>query len=68
MLRIKDAGFADQMRKYFEGELEDSRWISPYVHKQRASTWRRLKWAVSHFMVNIMDYTVTRRLNFRPEA
>jgi cardiolipin synthase len=68
MLRIKDAGFANQMRKYFEGELEDSRWISPYVHKQRASPWRRLKWAVSHFMVNIMDYTVTRRLNFRPEA
>ncbi|GAA3902282.1 hypothetical protein GCM10022276_21240 [Sphingomonas limnosediminicola] len=68
MLRIKDAGFADQMRKYFEGELEDSRWISPYVHKQRASLWRRLKWAASHYLVNIMDYTVTRRLNFRPEA
>ncbi len=68
MLRIKDAGFADQMRKYVEGELADSRWISPYVHKQRASPWRRLKWALSHYLVNIMDYTVTRRLNFRPDA
>jgi hypothetical protein len=29
--------------------------------------WRRLKWAISHFLVNIMDYTVTRRLNFRAE-
>ena len=27
--------------------------------------WRRIKWALSHFLVNVMDYTVTRRLNFR---
>jgi cardiolipin synthase len=68
MLRIKDAAFAAAMRQYFERELEDCRWISPYVHKKRANPWRRFKWALSHFMVNIMDYTVTRRLNFRPEG
>ncbi len=67
MLRIKDAGFADAMRGYFERELEDCRWITPEVHKRRANLWRRVKWAVSHFLVNVMDYTVTRRLNFRPE-
>jgi cardiolipin synthase len=67
MLRIKDAGFAAAMRKYFEHELEDSKWISPALHKSRANLWRRVKWAISHFLVNIMDYTVTRRLNFRPE-
>jgi cardiolipin synthase len=67
MLRIKDAHFAAQMRRYFEGELEDCRWITPEVHKRRANLWRRFKWAVSHFLVNIMDYTVTRRLNFRAE-
>jgi cardiolipin synthase len=38
------------------------------LHKRRATLWRRLKWALSHFLVNIMDYTVTRRLNFRLEA
>ena len=67
MLRIKDAAFADAMRSYVERELRDSRWISPYVHKRRSTVWRRFKWAVSHYLVNIMDYTVTRRLNFRAE-
>ena len=67
MLRIKDAGFASVMRGYFERELEDCKWITPALHKRRASTWRRIKWAVSHFLVNVMDYTVTRRLNFRVE-
>ena len=65
MLRIKDAAFADSMRAYFERELKDCRWITHEVHKRRATMWRRIKWAISHFLVNIADYTVTRRLNFR---
>ena len=67
MLRIKDAGFAAAMRSYVEGELADSKWITPELHKRRANPWRRFKWAMSHFLVNVMDYSVTRRLNFRPE-
>ena len=67
MLRIKDAGFATALRGYFERELEQCLWITPALHKSRANLWRRLKWAISHFMVNVMDYTVTRRLNFRAE-
>jgi cardiolipin synthase len=67
MLRIKDAGFAQAVRAYFERELEDCKWITPALHKSRANVWRRIKWAISHFLVNVMDYTVTRRLNFRPE-
>jgi cardiolipin synthase len=63
MLRIKDAQFAAAMRSYFEHEMQDSRWISPALHKRRANVWRRVKWAVSHFLVTSMDYTVTRRLN-----
>jgi cardiolipin synthase len=65
MLRIKDAAFADAMRKYVDGEVEGSKWISPALHKRRANLWRRIKWAVSAFLVTTMDYTVTRRLNFR---
>jgi cardiolipin synthase len=68
MLRIDDARFAAAMRRYFERELRDCKWISPDLHKRRSNPWRRLKWAISHFLVNVMDYTVTRRLNFRPEA
>jgi cardiolipin synthase len=67
MLRIKDAGFAEAVRRYFERELEDCVWITPALHKQRANLWRRIKWAISHFLVNVADYTVTRRLNFRLE-
>ena len=63
MLRIHDAEFASAMRRYFERELADCKWITPEVHKRRASPWRRLKWAISHFLVNVADYTVTRRLN-----
>jgi cardiolipin synthase len=67
MLRIKDAGFAAAVRAYFERELEDCVWITPALHKTRANLWRRIKWALSHFLVNVADYTVTRRLNFRAE-
>jgi len=67
MLRIHDAQFAQKMRGYFERELKDCRWITHEVHARRASLWRRLKWAVSHFLVNVMDYSVTRRLNFGGE-
>jgi cardiolipin synthase len=67
MLRVKDPAFAAVMREYFEGELAVSKWITPARHKRRANPWRRLKWAISHYLVNIMDYTLARRLNFRGE-
>lgn len=67
MLRIHDPGFAAAMRAYFERELAKCKQITPSLHRQRANPWRRLKWAISHFLVNVMDYTVTRRLNFRAE-
>ncbi|MGE5562248.1 MAG: phospholipase D-like domain-containing protein [Bacillota bacterium] len=65
MLRISDAGFAEAMRGYFERELKDCRWITPELHARRATLWRRIKWAASHFLVNVIDYSVTRRLNLR---
>jgi len=64
MLRIHDAGFAEAMRSYFQRELEHCQWISPALHAERANSWRRVKWAIAHFLVNVLDYTVTRRLNF----
>jgi len=64
MLRVQDADFADAMRGYFERELADCKPITPALHKRRATALRRLQWALSHFLVNVMDYGVTRRLNF----
>jgi cardiolipin synthase len=68
MLRIEDAAFAAQMRAYFEKEMAGSQEITPALHRKRASWWRRVKWALSNFMVTAVDYTVTRRLNFGPEG
>ncbi|MEO6433594.1 MAG: phosphatidylserine/phosphatidylglycerophosphate/cardiolipin synthase family protein [Sphingomicrobium sp.] len=64
MLRVADPEFASMMRLYFEGELQDSLAITPALHRQRATLWRRIKWALSFFLVTSGDYTVTRRLNF----
>jgi cardiolipin synthase len=68
MLRIEDAAFAAQLRGYFEGEMARSQEITSALHRKRASWWRRVKWALSNFMVTAVDYTVTRRLNFGPEG
>jgi cardiolipin synthase len=65
MLRIHDPAFASAMRAYFDCELVDCRPITSRLYKRRATLLRRIKWALSHFLVNVMDYTVTRRLNFR---
>jgi cardiolipin synthase len=68
MLRIEDPTFAAQMHGYFERQLAQAQEITASEHRQRASWWRRLKWAASNFLVTAVDYTVTRRLNFGPEG
>jgi cardiolipin synthase len=65
MLRIEDAGFAADMRRYFEHEVKDSEEITLALHRQRATLWRRFKWTVSNWLVTALDYTVTKRLNFK---
>ena len=64
MLRISDKGFADAMRGFVDGEIADSKEITPALHKKRATLWRRIKWAASYALTTTMDYTVTRRINF----
>ena len=65
MFRIEDAGFAADMRRYFEHEMKDSEQITLALQRQRATLWRRLKWTISHWLVTALDYTVTKRLNFK---
>lgn len=64
MLRIDDAAFAAHMRGYFEGELEASDGISRAEHRANATLLRRIKWGLCYFAVTIVDYGVSRRLNF----
>lgn len=63
-VRVEDAAFADKMRAFVERELKDCERITPALHKKRATLWARIRWAVSRFVVGVVDYNVTRRLNF----
>lgn len=65
MLRIEDAVFADHMRALVDRCVVDSRQITPAIHEARRSFLNLVKGWVSYFLVGILDYTVTRRLNFR---
>ncbi len=67
MLRVSDAEFASLMRLYFEGELDDSLRITPEAWNKRRTLFNRLKWGLSFFLVTVVDYSVTRRLNFGAE-
>ncbi|SMF64187.1 phospholipase D-like domain-containing protein [Allosphingosinicella indica] len=64
MLRVEDAGFAEQMRGFFAHELEGSRRITLEAHMAQRTIYNRFKWWVAHFIVAVMDYNVSRRLNF----
>lgn len=64
MLRIEDAAFADHARSVIDILHEDSEIITPELHKSRRSLLNRLRWMLSYFLVNTLDYRVTRRLNF----
>lgn len=63
VLKIEDAELADRLRRYFEHHLPASQEITREVHRARATWFNRLRWRVSWFLVAVVDYTVSRRLN-----
>lgn len=64
MLKIDDAAFADRMRAYIATHFAASEAITPALHRKRATILNRIRWALSWFVVTVVDYTVTRNLNF----
>ena len=64
MLRVDDAAFAAHMRAYVEGELRQSDEISRAEHRASATLWNRIQWGLCYFVVTIVDYGVSRRVNF----
>ncbi|HEX8301087.1 phosphatidylserine/phosphatidylglycerophosphate/cardiolipin synthase family protein [Sphingomonas sp.] len=66
MLRIEDAHFAAHVRNYVEGEIANSERITAALHKSRTGLWTRIKQAGAYFVMAVLDYNVTRRLNFAP--
>lgn len=65
MLRVEDAGFAGAMRGLVERRTKDSRQITLETHRAQRSLPTLIKQWISYFLVGVLDYTVTRRLNFR---
>ncbi|MFN4113409.1 MAG: phospholipase D-like domain-containing protein [Sphingomonadaceae bacterium] len=63
MLRIEDAALAERMRAFVSGHLPYSEEILLPEHRRRATVWNRLRWGLSWFLVTVVDYTVSRRLN-----
>ena len=63
MLRIEDRALANRMREFVSQHLPASIEITREVHKARRTLLNRLRWTLSWFLVTVVDYTVSRRLN-----
>lgn len=64
MLRVRDAEFAKQCRALIAEQEAQSTVITPQLHRQRAGVLTRIRWFASWLMVTVIDYSVSRRLNF----
>ncbi|MAX00100.1 MAG: cardiolipin synthetase [Sphingomonas sp.] len=67
MLRVEDPVFAAHVRAYVEIEIAESAEITREYYKQFTTPWRRMKQATAYFVMAILDYNVTRGLNFGDE-
>ena len=69
MLRIEDKALADEARAFISRRAEESRQITLERYKAQRGVLTLVKQWISYFLVGVVDYTVTRRLNFRnPDA
>lgn len=65
MLRIEDRQFAQVMRARIEGYAQDSRPVTYDAYVRQRGVLTLIKGWISYFLVGVLDYSVTRRLNFR---
>lgn len=65
MVRVEDPAFAAMMRRFVDGEIANSRRITPESHRASMTWWNRLQWAFGYFLVATADYNLSRRLNFK---
>lgn len=63
MLRIEDPVFAARMRAFFEAELADCVEVRPETLAGLGNRLARIRHAAAYFLVSVVDYTVSRRLN-----
>jgi cardiolipin synthase len=65
MLRIEDAGFAQEARALVDRIERRSEPIDAAAYETMSSPLHKLIWWFNYLLVGVLDYTVTRRLNFR---
>jgi cardiolipin synthase len=63
MLRIEDAALAERMRQFVAAHVAGSVHVTKALHRRRGTLLNRIRWMLSWFLVTVVDYTVTRRLN-----
>jgi len=63
MLRIEDQAFARRMRAFFETELQDCVEVRAESLGGVGQKLARIRHAAAYFLVSVVDYTVSRRLN-----
>ncbi len=64
MLRIEDKDFADAMRARIDRYAAQSRLVTMRDYIENRGLLELAKEWISYFLVGVLDYTVTRRLNF----
>ena len=63
MIRVEDDEVADKVRCLIDDMVESSLEITPELHRKRRGPISVLQWWAGWFLVSVLDYTVTRRLN-----
>lgn len=64
MLRVEDSALADKMRELITEHVAGAIEVTPELHRKRRGILRRMRWTLCWFLVAVLDYRVTRRLNF----
>jgi cardiolipin synthase A/B len=63
MLRVEDPTFAARLRAHFEHEMRDCVEVTLKDMTGWGSGVARARHALAYFLVSVVDFTVTRRLN-----
>ncbi len=63
VLRVEDRALAERMRGFIADHFAASQEITADIHRQQAGWFNRLRWIASWFLVSVVDYTVSRKLN-----
>lgn len=63
VVRIEDKALADRMSEFVTHQIAASVEVTSELHKRRATWPNRVRWWACWFLVSVVDYTVSRRLN-----